>query len=57
MREYRIERQQDADAVARGLTELYPSYIFTPMKPKHCRLWRIACVCRATLAFLQWAKE
>lgn len=37
----RIEREQDAKAIAEALSRVYPSYSIRPFKPKGCRLWRL----------------
>jgi len=56
MREYMIERRQDAEAVAHALAALYPAYAMFAVIPKGARRYRIACHCKATGAFLQYAK-
>jgi hypothetical protein len=52
----KFSRQQDAAAVARAYAETYPAYTFKPVKPAGAKMWRVACSCRVTSAFLQYAK-
>lgn len=44
-------------AMCAYLDERYPMYRFMACKPKGKRLWRIRVTCRATGAFLQYAKR
>ncbi len=44
-------------AMCAYLDERYPSYRHMAEKPKGRRLWRIRTSCRATGAFLQYAKR
>lgn len=52
----KFSRESDAKAVAKTLGECYPSYVYIPVKLKGARLWRLALHCKATGAFLQYAK-
>ena len=57
MTNYQFSAKDDAQAMCVHLASKYPAYTFQPVKPKGCRLWLIACHCRVTDAFLQYAKR
>lgn len=56
-RQYKIEREQDARAVAKAIEGLYTRYRCEPVKPKGCRLYRIAIFCKATGARVGTAEQ
>lgn len=53
----RCARQLDAEAIAKALNAVYPSYRCEAHKPKRARKWRIRVYCRPTGALLltSWA--
>lgn len=55
-RELTLTRERDAVAIAHAFAVTYTSYTFRAQRPKRARLWRVACHCRATGAFLTYSK-
>jgi hypothetical protein len=48
----RCERREDAEAIAKALDSVYPSYRCEAYKPKGARRWRVRVYCRASGALL-----
>ena len=57
MPELLFSKQSYADHMCLHLAMMYPAYRFEAVKLPRNRLWRIATYCKATGAFLQYAKR